>query len=210
MSLRTGEPNRSHPNDKVCSEPLPALPEDAAAADTSTVESSLQDKALSAMNSGERILSVASGGGSLGALASSGSMYGESGASEVADPTVTAAAPGAPAPTSEEESAIQPTEPKPGMKTRRGRSKRRTSRVKKKKKNRVSAMIIEETLDAFDEWVGRRLKAWKDEEAVEPGEGLPPVESGVPEEIDFDPFKDEIGGYVQSRRVYSTHIWCRW
>lgn len=196
MPLRTRESNRPHPNE-VCSEPLPAPAEDTAAANTSTVESSLQDKALSATNSGERALIVASGGASLGALASLGSTYDRSRASEVADPAVTVVAPDVPILTSEEEVAIQSAEPKPGKKTCRGRSKRSTSRTKKKK-SRVSAMIIEETRDAFDEWVGRRLKAWKDQEAVEPGKGLPPVESGVPEEIDFDPSKDEIGGYVQS------------
>lgn len=198
-SLRMREQNKSH---LVCSEPLPALAEDTSAAGTSTVKSSFQDKqALSAMISGARVPSVASGEALLEAVARSGSAYDRSGASEVADPAATAAAPGAPALTSEEESAIQeedtqikePAEPKPGKKTRRGRPKRRTSRAKKKK-GRVSTVRIEETADAFDEWVGRRLKAWKDEEAVEPGGGLPPVESGVTEEIDFDPSKDEIGG----------------
>lgn len=48
-------------------------------------------------------------------------------------------------------------------------------------------------LDAFDEWLGVRLKGWFDGEVVEEGGGMPPLESGVLEQIDFDAFKDEIG-----------------
>lgn len=49
--------------------------------------------------------------------------------------------------------------------------------------------------DPFDEWLGVKLKAWRDGEAAPEGaDAVPPEESGVVGEFDFDPTKDELGG----------------
>eukprot|EP00904_Undaria_pinnatifida_P001595 jgi/Undpi1/11436/HiC_scaffold_30.g13733.m1 len=49
--------------------------------------------------------------------------------------------------------------------------------------------------DPFDEWLGVKLKAWRDGEAAPEGaDAMPPEESGVVGEFDFDPTKDELGG----------------
>lgn len=47
--------------------------------------------------------------------------------------------------------------------------------------------------DLFDQWLGERLTGWRDMEAVTHGGGIPPVESGLVDEVDFDPSNDEIG-----------------
>lgn len=68
--------------------------------------------------------------------------------------------------------------------------------------------------DVFDEWLGVKLIAWKEggEKGTNRAEGglamaSPPEESGVTEEIDFDPSKDEIGKHV----IWHLQcFWCRW
>lgn len=63
----------------------------------------------------------------------------------------------------------------------------------------------EDAPDLFDEWLGARLSEWsgKGGEAPTPASGSvlarPPEGSGVTEEIDFDPSKDEIGEAVAGR-----------
>lgn len=82
---------------------------------------------------------------------------------------------------------------------RQGRKRRwGTSRRGKGKNNAVDANhgAAKEASgpDKFDEWLGVRLKAWREGDRV-PGGGsvLPPDGSGILEEIDFDPDQDEIG-----------------
>lgn len=56
--------------------------------------------------------------------------------------------------------------------------------------------------DAFDEWLGVKLKAWREGEAVPEGtDAVPPEEVGVLGEFDFDPAKDELGGWGGERGV---------
>lgn len=56
--------------------------------------------------------------------------------------------------------------------------------------------------DAFDEWLGVRLKAWREGEAAPEGtDAVPPEEIGVLGEFDFDPSKDEIGEGGRERGV---------
>lgn len=64
--------------------------------------------------------------------------------------------------------------------------------------------------DLFDDWLGAKLTAWSQGRATPAGGtalARPPEGSGVTEDIDFDPSKDEIGEGDEARRgrwVYCT------
>lgn len=85
---------------------------------------------------------------------------------------------------------------KGGDKSGRKGSKRRWGRKKSGKDSsgdRGRAAGEDSSQSPFDEWLGLRLKAWRDGEGPAEGGGVPPEGSGVPDEIDFNPSKDEIG-----------------
>ncbi|CAN0449853.1 unnamed protein product, partial [Ectocarpus sp. 12 AP-2014] len=67
----------------------------------------------------------------------------------------------------------------------------------------LKAKAEQEAAAVFDQWLRVKLAAWK-EGRVPDGEGSslarPPEESGVTEEIDFDPSQDEIGGSLNGPR----------
>ena len=81
-----------------------------------------------------------------------------------------------------------------------GGSKRRWGRGRGKNKSNHTAgdgggSMEENAPDLFDEWLGAQLTAWSKGTLAPAPSALsrPPEGSGVTEEVDFDPSKDEIG-----------------
>lgn len=88
-----------------------------------------------------------------------------------------------------------------GRKNRRGRTRKIQNQIAALATLDGSARDGGKEPDDFDEWLGRRLKAWSGGEVAPEEDQMPPQGCGTAEKVTFDPSADEIGTRIGCRGV---------